>query len=206
MAAALNVVERALKRIVVELEQANAPCALIGGLAVSARAEPRTTRDVDLAISMPDDDQAEQLVYHLQSRGYVVGALLEQARTGRIATVRLKHGSERSVFIDLLFASSGIEPEIVRQAEELAVLDDMKVRVATRAHLIALKVLARDDRQRPQDWDDLRALMVDASDGDLAAARQALALIQQRGFNRGRSLAEDLERARVDTGRRGNER
>jgi predicted nucleotidyltransferase len=206
VAAALNVVERALKRIVVELEQANAPSALIGGLAVSARAEPRTTRDVDLAISMPDDDQAEQLVYHLQSRGYVVGALLEQARTGRIATVRLKHGSERSVFIDLLFASSGIELEIVRQAEELAVLDDMKVRVATRAHLIALKVLARDDRQRPQDWDDLRALMVDASDDDLAAARQALAMIQQRGFNRGRSLAEDLERARVDTGRRGNER
>jgi hypothetical protein len=145
VAASLNAVERALKRIIAELEAANAPCALIGGLAVSARAEPRTTRDVDLAVSMPDDAGAEQLVFHLQGRGYAVGALLEQARTGRISTVRLKRDTERSVFIDLLFASSGIEPEIVRDAEDLALLDDVPVRVATRAHLT---VGARLDRLR----------------------------------------------------------
>jgi predicted nucleotidyltransferase len=113
------------------------------------RAEPRTTRDVDIAISVDSDDAAEQVVLHLQSRGYVVGMLLEHEKTGRIATVRLMRESERSVYIDLLFASSGIEPEIVAAAEELAVLEDMTVRVATRAHLIAMKVLARDDRNRP---------------------------------------------------------
>ena len=199
MAASLNAVERALKRILAELEGANAACALIGGLAVSARAEPRTTRDVDLAVSTPDDAGAEQLVFHLQTRGYTVGALLEQERTGRISTVRLKRDTERSVFIDLLFASSGIEPEIVRDAEDLAVLEDVTVRVATRAHLIALKVLARDDRHRPQDWDDLRALLADASDAEVVAARNALELIEQRGYNRGRALGDDLDRALVDT-------
>lgn len=199
MAPPLNAIERALQRIIAELDEANTPCALVGGLAVSARIEPRTTRDVDLAVSTADDDGAEQLVFHLQGRGYVVGSVIEQARTGRISTVRLKRETERSVFIDLLFASSGIEREIVRDAEELAVLEDVTVRVATRAHLIALKVLARDDRHRPQDWDDLRALLADASDGEIAAAREALSVIEERGYNRGRALADDLARALADT-------
>ena len=80
MASPLNPVERALKRIFSELGDAGVPCALIGGLAVSARAEPRTTRDVDVAISADGDDAAEQLVFLLQSRGYVVGKLLEKPR------------------------------------------------------------------------------------------------------------------------------
>jgi len=201
VAPALNPVERALKRIFAELEDAGVACALIGGLAVSARAEPRTTRDVDVAISADGDAAAEQLVYHLQNRGYVVGMLLEQEKTGRIATVRLTRDSERSVYIDLLFASSGIEPEIVAAAEELAVLEDVTVRVATRAHLIAMKVLARDDRHRPQDFDDLRALLADASEDELHAVREALALVESRGFNRGRNLRKDFTRAIADTAR-----
>src|SRR5882724_12752918 len=121
--------------------------------------------------------------------------LLEQEKTGRIATVRLTRDSERSVYVDLLFASSGIEPEIVAAAEELAVLEEVTVRVATRAHLIAMKVLARDDRNRPQDFDDLRALLADASEADLSDARHALSLVEARGYNRGRRLGDDLTRA-----------
>ncbi len=199
MASALNPVERALKRIFSELDDAGVACALIGGLAVSARAEPRTTRDVDVAISADGDAAVEQLVFHLQNRGYVVGMLLEQEKTGRIATVRLTRDSERSVYIDLLFASSGIEAEIVAAAEDLAVLEEVTVRVATRAHLIAMKVLARDDRHRPQDFDDLRALLADASKAELNTVREALALVESRGFNRGRSLSEDFARAIADT-------
>jgi len=138
-------------------------------------------------------------VSQLQNRGYLVGMLLEQEKTGRIATVRLTRESERSVYVDLLFASSGIEAEIVEAAEALAVLEDVTVPVATRAHLIAMKVLARDDRHRPQDFDDLRALLADASDQDLKRVRAALALVEARGFNRGRDLTADLERALADT-------
>ncbi|HEY8945782.1 MAG TPA: hypothetical protein VIM73_16045, partial [Polyangiaceae bacterium] len=85
-----------------------------------------------MAISTDGDNAAEQLVFHLQSRGYVVGMLLEQENTGRISTVRLTRESERAVYIDLLFASSGIEPEIVAAAEQLVVLEDVTVPVATR--------------------------------------------------------------------------
>lgn len=200
MAEALNPVERALQRIVAQLENARAGAALVGGLAVSARAEPRTTRDVDMVVSVVGDEEAEQVIHWLQGNGYVVRTLLEQQRTGRIATVRLTRESERSVYVDLLFASSGIEPEVVSHAEDIEIIDGLSVRVATRAHLIALKVLARDDRKRPQDWDDLRALLVKASAGEIATVRSALQLIEVRGYNRGRDLLADFERAQVEIG------
>ena len=199
MASSLNPLERALQRIFAELSGVGRSVALVGGLAVSARAEPRTTRDVDLAVSVDSDEDAEHLIFHLQNRGYVVRMLLEREDSGRIATVRLTRESERAVYVDLLFASSGIESEIVVDAERIELLDGISVPVASRAHLIALKVLARDDRNRPQDWDDLRALLLDASSQDLDTARAALDLIEQRGYHRGRALRADLDRALVET-------
>jgi hypothetical protein len=58
---------------------------------------------------------------------------------------------------------------------------------------LALKVLARDDRRRPQDWDDIQALLAEASPEDIEEARGALALIEQRGYQRERRLVEQLE-------------
>jgi hypothetical protein len=54
---------------------------------------------------------------------------------------------------------------------------------------------------RPQDCDDLRALLADASERELNTVREALALVESRGFNRGRSLGEDFTRAIADTAR-----
>lgn len=68
----------------------------------------------------------------------------------------------------------------------------LRVPVATRVHLIAMKVLARDDRKRPNDLDDLRALLATASDDEIELAREALRLIEARGYNRGRSLNDAL--------------
>jgi hypothetical protein len=53
--------------------------ALVGGLAVSARVEPRFMRDVDLAVAVPDDDAAEALVAHLVGRSWNVSAIVEAA-------------------------------------------------------------------------------------------------------------------------------
>jgi hypothetical protein len=53
--------------------------------------------------------------------------------------------------IDLLFASSGIESEVVGDAEPLELLPGLRIGVARTGHLTALKVLARDDVNRPQD-------------------------------------------------------
>ncbi len=64
----------------------------------------------------------------------------------------------RGRVVDVLFASSGIEPEIVRSAEAIEILPGLVVPVARTGHLIALKLLARDDESRPQDLADLRSL------------------------------------------------
>ena len=170
--------------------------ALIGGLAVSARAEPRTTRDVDLAVAVAGDREAESIVFRLQALGYTILAVLEQEATGRLATVRLRPPGEQEggVIVDLLFASSGIEPEVTRAAEVLEIVPGLLAPVATLGHLMALKVLARDDRQRPQDFDDLRGLLMEAEPQDLDDARAALRLIEERGYQRGRKLLPELEK------------
>jgi predicted nucleotidyltransferase len=167
--------------------------ALVGGLAVSARAEPRLTRDIDLAVSVASDVEAEALVLALRARGYVVRASVEQEAVGRLATVRLGAGGDDRVVVDLLFASSGIEPEVVAAAEQLEVVPGVHMPIATTGHLIALKLLARDDRHRPVDADDLAALREVVADTDWETAAAAVALIEARGYGRGRDLATALE-------------
>jgi predicted nucleotidyltransferase len=178
-------------------------CALVGGLAVSARVEPRFTNDADFAVEVPDDANAERLIHALSARGYGIGMVLEHEGTGRLATVRLlppDHGEGRPV-VDVLFASCGIESEIVARAEDVALSDTLVVRVAVCGDLIAMKLLSRDDDRRPQDTVDLAGLIRNASDEDLATARSAAETIVSRGFDRGRDLVRDLEQAIARFGR-----
>lgn len=184
-----NRVEAGLRRAAADLGATGQRWALVGGLAVSARAEPRLTRDVDLAVAVHTDDEAEQVVYALRQRGYGLVSLVEQTAVARLATARLSAPDESGVLVDLLFASSGIEVEIAARAEPIEIVPGLTVPLARTGHLLALKLLARDDRTRPQDADDLRALLEVASPDDLHEAQQALHLIETRGFNRGRDLA-----------------
>lgn len=168
--------------------------ALVGGLAVSARTEPRFTADVDAALLAADDAAAEKVVHGLVRRGYVVTAAVEEKRAGRLATARLRFGGPgAAAALDVLFASSGIEPEIVAAAEILEVLPGVRLPVATIGHLIALKLLSRG-RARPQDDADLAALAAEATRGDWSQARAAVELINERGSNRGRHLGRALSR------------
>ena len=88
---------------------------------------------------------------------------------------------------------AAIEQEVVASADAIEVLPKLTIGVATTGHLIALKVLARDDIQRPQDLVDLRALLQVASAGELTSAREALALITDRGYHRGLDLLAGLQ-------------
>ena len=96
------------------------------------------------------------------------------------------------VIVDLLFASSGIEPEIAAAAEVLDILPGLRLPVATVGHLITLKLLARDDDTRPQDLADLRALIAASQPPDILAAEESIDLVLARGYNRGRDLRTSL--------------
>ncbi|MEO6029727.1 MAG: nucleotidyl transferase AbiEii/AbiGii toxin family protein [Candidatus Binatia bacterium] len=194
----MNLLEAALRHIVGDLDALGVRWAIVGGLAVSARAEPRTTRDVDVAVAVTCDEEAEAVVHALQGRGYLVRTVVEHAGRKRLATARLVRATPPEVLIDLLFASSGIEEEVVSGAERLEILPDFMANVATVGHLLALKILARDDRARPQDLDDIRALLREATATDLDVARAAVRLIAQRGFARDRALVDQLDAVVTD--------
>ena len=187
--------EAALRKIGTELTQAGVPFALVGGLAVSVRTEPRFTRDADLVVALAGDAEAEALIHNLRAHGYGIEAVVEQEAVGRLATVRLTPSREpHAPVVDLLFASSGIEAEVVADAEPIELLPELRMAVARTGHLIALKVLSRDDVKRPQDIADLRALLRAASPPELERARKSLALIATRGYHRGRDLALEIDR------------
>ena len=191
----MSPVEDALRRAIRDLQELGVDFALVGGLAVSIRTEPRFTRDVDCAVSVTDDVGAERVVSRLLSRGYRASAQVEQSTARRLATMRLAGPADRDAVVDLLFASSGIEPEIVRDAESLEVLPGLRCRVARVGHLLAIKALARDDERRPQDKADLLALLQVATRSDIELARRSARLIAERGFARDRSdLPGDVEK------------
>jgi predicted nucleotidyltransferase len=193
----MSPLEALLAQVATLFQSRKQPWALVGGMAVSVRTEPRFTRDIDLAVAVADDREAESLIQHLRGSGFRVLTLAEQDAAHRLATVRLAcSGNERrGAVLDLLFASSGIEPEICAAAETLKVFPGLAVPVARLHHLMVLKALARDDRTRPQDAADLRQLILEAQPSDLAAACEAASLIEARGFNRSRNLPEALQAA-----------
>ena len=182
--------EKALGALVRDLDRQGARAALVGGLAVSARSEPRFTRDIDMVVAVASDAEAESIVHALVGQGYEILAVVEHETQHRLATARLVTPSEgqSGVVADLLFASSGIEAEIVTAAERLEIFAGLALPVACAGHLAALKLLAADARTRPQDAVDLRALREIASDEEIARAGSAARLIEERAFARGRDL------------------
>ena len=167
---------------------------LVGGLAVSTRCDPRFTRDVDVAVAVDNDQRAEALVRSLTRDGMRVVGLVEQEAVGRMAMARLSTAEGLSV--DILIASSGIEAEIVAEAETLEVVRGVLLPVARTGHLIALKLLSVAPG-RETDAADLRSLVAIADKTEWDRASSAVALIEQRGFARGRELKVALAELRA---------
>ena len=95
--------------------------------------------------------------------------------------------------VDLLIASSGIEPEISDEARQIEIVAGLIIPVARPGHLFALKLLAADRDERPQDEIDLKHLSQIIVDEESKAARRAVGLIEERGFDRGRDLKAMLD-------------
>ncbi len=173
-----------------DLSQLGIRWALIGGLAVSLRGKPRTTQDLDVTVAVLDDDEAMSRVRDLTSRGYRIQWPAEHPDRGRLQMVRFLAESPeiREVDIDVIFASSGIEEEVIAASETLEILPDLSVPVATSGHLLALKTLAG----RAKDVTDFATLVQQATERDLQEAREALELISRRGYDQGKNLQEEF--------------
>lgn len=187
----MNRLEAALRAAVADLDAQALTWALVGGLAVSTRAEPRFTRDVDIAVVVKGDDEAERVVATFLSRGYTLRAAVDDQHAGRLATVRLAAPLPGAVdtMVGLLFASSGIEREIAEKADVREVIEGLSVPVARLGHLIVLKALSVE-AGRPQDRSDLDHLCAAATEADWILAQDAARLIVVRGYARERDLVD----------------
>lgn len=186
----------ALRRVLADLTRDKRRVALVGGLAVSVRAEVRFTRDVDLVVVVVDDADAEALVAALSRVGYSAVAAVEQDAVKRLSTVRLL--SPDRVKVGLLFASSGIESEIVARASDVDVPNVGAVPVAQAEELLAMKVLSMTHR-RLQDRIDAQRLITRNPKLDFARVRAHLDLIMERAFARDQKLHEKLDSVIAET-------
>lgn len=179
--------EHLLRQVATAFDALGVPFALVGGFAVSVRAEPRFTRDVDIVVAVEDDSEAETLIRALRPHGLVPFSLVEQVATGRLATARLRN--EHGMICDLLLATTGIEPRIVRGASSVELHAGLALPVASAEHLLAMKILSWD-HERPQDLLDIRALLQAAP--DLVQVRAALRSIEAAGAHRQQDLTRKL--------------
>ena len=177
----------ALRALVERLDERNVPYAVVGGLATSARGEARFTRDVDLAVSVHDDGEAEQVLFELSRTGYTVVATVEQDATGRLATARLR--APDGVACDLVFATSGVEAEVVANAERLELFPGLFLLTASVESLLAMKTLSATP-QRPRDLEDIRSMLAANPDFDERVVVELLEKIEQNGYGRGQRLLD----------------
>jgi len=182
-----------IRKVVALVESLGHRCCLVGGLAVSARARERFTKDIDFAVAVANDAQAEAVALAFQRAGYALMQVLEQTERHVLSTLRFTVPGSGSTApgLDLLFGSCGIEPEIVARAQPVAFRPGVQIPVARLSHLIAMKVLS-ESAIRANDRADLQVLIAVATKTELAEAGAAVRLIAARGFDRGKDLVAVL--------------
>ena len=190
----MNPYDATIRTVKRDLDRLKLRWALVGAGAVSARSAPRTTNDIDVAVSVAADAEAEQVVHRLLKMGYAVEALLEDKNDKGLVTVRLRCPQKAgTVFLlDLLFRTSGIEREVVDAARPANLTPTLSINAAATGHLIAMKVLSARDT-RPNDVEDIVRLVRVASEQELERARKSVRLMTERGYGEGRDLPQELE-------------
>jgi hypothetical protein len=151
----------------------------------------------DIAVAVADDSEAESLTYELRLAGYTAVASVEHETRHRVSTVRLM--SPSGVKVDLLFASSGIEAEIVDRATPIDIEGAGSVPVANAEELLAMKVLSMTGT-RLQDRIDAQRLLQFTPELDLSRVREHLARITDRGYAREQDLEAKLAVVLHDVG------
>lgn len=184
-----NQFRRALRELVSTLDALSVPWALIGGLAVAVRSEPVGLRS-EVQIALPSRASALDVDERLERRGYEVSSRSGHAAAGGPVKTRLRAPVEGyPVSVSLVFADSGIEPEVITASTRLEVIPGLSAPVARTGHLIALAVSAGGLVALA----DLKLLFTYADDEEVGVARQAVQRIMERGPDDGEDLLTDFE-------------
>lgn len=144
---------------------------VFGAQAVSVRAAPRATQDVDVTVEVPRDG-VQALVEALEAEGirHRYPDLADQLlATGAVLPMLHPSGME----IDIVLAGAGLEMLALSRATRLAI-DGVTVPVAHATDLVVMKILAG----RGKDLDDVRALLA-TEEVDIPEARELLTQLEE---------------------------
>jgi hypothetical protein len=171
------------------LESQGIGYALIGGLAISVRAMPRATVDVDLVIAA-DVERALSLVESLPNSDFapLFDGVEEVVQSAFILPLRHRR---TNVKVDVAIGLSGFELAAINRAEPMD-LAGLTVSVATAEDLLIMKVLS----DRPQDDQDARGLVI--ARGSKLDWDYCMAVATGLGESIGQSLAGRIETLRKD--------
>ncbi len=142
--------EQALLALVERLETCKLPYVLIGGLAVAASGEPRSTLDVDVSVWVEDSglgQAVECLCKRFNSRSHDPLRFVEQTRV-------LPLEDHQGIRLDVVFAVLPIQREAIQRGVPWEV-EGKQVQVASVEDLILMKLIS----ERPKDIDDATALL-----------------------------------------------
>lgn len=167
--------------------------ALIGGLAVSLRGQPRMTVDIDLVIHA-DVDEALRLVRDLGETPFEPLFPGVEEVVARSFILPLRHRMT-GIRVDLAIGMSGFEREAIARARSV-VVGDIRVPVVTVEDLLVMKALAG----RPQDELDMRGLV--ATQGETIDWPACLDLAERLGTAVDLDIAGRLRLIRGDAPRR----
>jgi predicted nucleotidyltransferase len=178
--------EPALRSVTDLLEREGVPYAVIGGLALQLHSEePRTTRDIDLAVKKYDDVPASQL----RAAGFEHVGRFAHSDNWIAPGPGPKEGRT-----PVQFSADEEMAGAIERATSLSV-GDLRLRLVTASDLVALKLRAAEDpsrraSKRATDVADILRLVEDHPElrGDLPDLTRRLARIQQQilGLDRGR--------------------
>ena len=127
--------------------------ALIGGMAVAIRGEPRSTLDVDVIIDC-DVDRGLQLVEVLSKSKFrpLFEGIERVLRTGLLMPIVHR---EFGIKVDIALGMSGFEQEAIRQSTT-AKIGTENIPVVRSEYLLVMKQLAA----RPRDLDDIAKIIL----------------------------------------------
>ena len=147
-----DAVRQTLRDLKQLLKRRRAPYAVIGGIAVAIRGEPRFTADIDALVGI-DIAAAVHLVRSLSKSAFLplFPDIEEVVKTSCILPMRHR---KTSIKVDLAIGLTGFELRAIERAEDVR-FGRLSLRVVTAEDLLLMKVLAG----RPRDLDDTERIV-----------------------------------------------
>jgi hypothetical protein len=133
------------------------PHYITGGVAAATYGEPRTTRDLDMVITL-SLDRLDIMVQRLENEGFYVSGV-EDLRSGRLQTLGITH-QETIARADLMLAgNSSFEQEQFSRRRALKIPSRGTLYLASPEDLILNKLRWREQSQSEKQWRDILGIL-----------------------------------------------